>query len=96
MTLIVVQSLNRISLQPHELQHARLSCPSLSPRLLRFMAIESVKLSNRLILCHPLLLLSSIFLSIRVFSNEFYEASNLGWRRVFGGENPDEKQSVVY
>ena len=34
------------------------------------MSIESVMLSNHLILCHPLLLLSSIFASIRVFSNE--------------------------
>ena len=34
------------------------------------MSIESVMLSNHLILCHPLLLLPSIFPSIRVFSNE--------------------------
>ena len=34
------------------------------------MSIESVMPSNRLILCHPLLLLPSIFPSIRVFSNE--------------------------
>jgi len=34
------------------------------------MSIESVLLSNRLILCHPLLLLPSIFPSIRVFSSE--------------------------
>ena len=34
------------------------------------MSIESVILSNHLILCHPLLLLPSIFPSIRVFSNE--------------------------
>ena len=34
------------------------------------MSIESVMLSNRLILCHPLLPLPSIFPSIRVFSNE--------------------------
>ena len=38
--------------------------------LLRFMSIEWVMLSNHLILCHPLLLLPSIFPSIRVFSNE--------------------------
>ena len=38
--------------------------------LLKFMAIESVTLSNHLILCHPLLLPPSIFPSIRVFSNE--------------------------
>ena len=34
------------------------------------MSIESVMSSNHLILCHPLLLLPSIFPSIRVFSNE--------------------------
>ena len=34
------------------------------------MSIESVMLSNHLILCHPLLFPPSIFLSIRVFSNE--------------------------
>ena len=38
--------------------------------LLKFMSVESVMLSNHLILCCPLLLLSSIFPSIRVFSNE--------------------------
>ena len=38
--------------------------------LLRLMSIESVMLSNHLILCHPLVLLSSIFPNIRVFSNE--------------------------
>ena len=36
------------------------------------MSIESVMSSNHLILCHPLLLLPSIFPSIRVFSNESY------------------------
>ena len=39
-------------------------------RLLKLMSIESVIPSNHLILCHPLLLLPSIFPSIRVFSNE--------------------------
>ena len=38
--------------------------------LLTFMFIKSVMPPNHLILCHPLLLLSSIFPSIRVFSNE--------------------------
>ena len=37
--------------------------------LLRLMSIESVMPSNHLILCHPPLLLPSIFPSIRVFSN---------------------------
>ena len=38
--------------------------------LIKFMSIESVMPSNHLILCHPLLLLPSIFSSIRVFSKE--------------------------
>ena len=38
--------------------------------LLSFMAIESVMPSDHLILCHPLHLLPSAFLSIRVFANE--------------------------
>ena len=37
---------------------------------LNLRSIESVMPSNHLILCHPLLLLPSIFLSIKVFSNE--------------------------
>ena len=41
-----------------------------SRSLLKLMSIESLMLSNRLILCHPLLLLPSIIPSIRVFCNE--------------------------
>ena len=41
-----------------------------SQSLLKLMSIESVMPSNHLILCHPLLLLPSIFPSIRVFFNE--------------------------
>ena len=41
-----------------------------SQSLLKLMSIESVMPSNHLILCHPLLLLPSIFPSISVFSNE--------------------------
>ena len=41
-----------------------------SRSLLKLMSIKSVMASNHLILCHPLLLLSSIFPSIRIFSNE--------------------------
>ena len=59
------------SLQPHESQHARPPCPSPTPGVHpNSMSIESVMPSNHLILCHPLLLLPSIFPSIRVFSNE--------------------------
>ena len=38
--------------------------------LLKLMSVESVMTSNHLILCRPLLLLPSIFPSIRIFSNE--------------------------
>ena len=54
-------------LQPHGLQHARLPCPSPTPRV---CPIESVMPSNCLILCSPLLLPPSVFPSIRVFSSE--------------------------
>ena len=43
---------------------------TISQNLLRLMSIESMMLSNHLILCCPFLLLPSIFPSIRVFSNE--------------------------
>ena len=43
---------------------------TISQSLLKFMSIESVMPSNHLILCRPLLLLPSIFPSIRVFSKE--------------------------
>ena len=45
--------------------------------LLKLMFIELVMPSNHLILCHPLLLLPSIFPSIRVFSNE--SALHIRW-----------------
>ena len=43
---------------------------TISQSLLKLMSIKSVMPSNHFILCHPLLLLPSIFPSIRVFSNE--------------------------
>ena len=59
------------TLWPRGLQHARLPCPSLFSRsLLKLMSLESVILSNHLIVCHPLLFLASIFPSIRVISSE--------------------------
>ena len=43
---------------------------TISQSLFKLMSIESVMLSNHLILCHSLLLLPSIFPNIKVFSNE--------------------------
>ena len=67
-----VQSLSRVQLfvTPRTAQgQASLSITN-SWSLLQFMAIQSVMPSNHLDLCCPLLLLPSIFPSIRVFSNE--------------------------
>ena len=50
---------------------------TISRSLLKLMSIQSVMPSNHLILCHPLLLLPSIFPSIRVFSNE--SALDIRW-----------------
>ena len=59
------------SLWPNGLQHARLPClPPTPGACSNSVSIELVMPSNHLILCHPLLLLPSVFASIRVFSNE--------------------------
>ena len=49
--------------------------------LLKLMSIESMVLSDHLILCHPLLLLPSIFSSIGVFSNEW--AFHIKWPKYW-------------
>ena len=65
------------SLQPYESQHARPPCPSPTPGVLpKLTFTELVMPSNHLMLCCPLLLLSPILPSIRVFPNE----SNLHMR----------------
>ena len=70
------------SLRPHESQHARPSCPSTNCRsLLKPTSIESVMPSNHFILCRLLLLLPSIFPSIRVFSNE--SALRMRWPKYW-------------
>ena len=52
-----------------------------SQSLLKLISIESVMPSNHLILCHPLLLLPSIFPSIKVFSNE--SALHIRWPKYW-------------
>ena len=66
LVLLLSHSVMAECLQPHGLQHTRLPCPSPSPGV----CSNSCPLnSNRLILCHPFLLLPSVFPSIRVFFN---------------------------
>ena len=59
------------SLKPQGLQYSRLPCPSPTPGAYsNSCPSESVMPSNHQILCHPLLLLPSVFPSIRGFSSE--------------------------
>ena len=73
MLLFVVHSLSRVWLfvTPWTAAHQASLSFTISQSLLKFMSTESVIPSNRLILCHPLLLLPSIFPSFRVFSVGF-------------------------
>ena len=78
--LLLSCSVMSSSLQPHGLQHARLPCPSLPPGVCsNSLSFESVMPPNHLVLCCPLLLLPSIFPSIRVFP--------VSWLFVSGGQN---------
>ena len=71
-TVAVVQSLHHIQLfvTPWTAAHQASLSFTISQSLLKLMFIQQVMPSNHLILCHPFLLLPSIFPSIRVFSNE--------------------------
>ena len=69
------------SLWPHEPQHARPLSITNFWSLPKLMSIESVMLSNHLILCCPLLLQPSIFPNIRVFSNE--SALRIRWPKYW-------------
>ena len=70
--LIVVQLLSRVQLFVTPWTAARQASLSItnSRSLVKLMSIVSAMPSNHLILCHPLLLLPSIFPSVRVLSNE--------------------------
>ena len=68
------------SLRPYEPQHARLPCPSPTPRV-HPNPCPLNRSSSHLILCHPLLLLPSIFRSIRLFSNE--SALRIRWPKYW-------------
>ena len=80
----VVQSLSHVWLLGTPWTAARQASLSftISRSLLKVTSIESVMPSNHLILCHSLLLLPSIFPSIRVFSNE--SALCIRWPKYWG------------
>ena len=60
----------RLFVTPWTAEHQASLSFTISQNLLKLMSIELVMSSNHLILCYPLLLLSSIFPNIRVFSND--------------------------
>ena len=67
---------------------------AISPSFLKLMSIKSVMPSNHLILCCPLLLLPSVFLSIRIFSSE--SALHIMWPNCWSFNfsiNPSNKCS---
>ena len=68
-----------------------------SQSLLKLMSIESVVPSNHLVLCRPLLLLPSIFPSIRVFSNELVLLNRWSkyWSFSFSNSPSDEHSGLI-
>ena len=81
--VVVVQSLSRVWLfvTPWTGAHQVSLTSTVSQSLLKFMSFKSVMLSNHFILCCPLLLLPSIFLSIRVCFNEL--ALQIRWPKYW-------------
>ena len=81
--VIVVQLLSHVQLfvTPLTTGHQASLCSIISPNLLKFISVESVMLSNHLILCKPLPLLPSVFASIRFLSNE--SALHIGWPKYW-------------
>ena len=81
--IVVVQSLSHVRLfvTPWTVAHQTSLPFTISWSLLKLMFIEWVMPSNHLILCRPLLLLPSIFPSIKVFSNE--SALHIRWPKYW-------------
>ena len=78
--VVIVQSLSHVRLCEPIVCQVFMSF-AISPSLLKLLSIESVMPYNHFILCRPLLLLPSIFPSIRVFSNE--SALHIRWPKYW-------------
>ena len=94
--ILVIQSLSRVQLfaTPWTVAHQAPLSYIISRSLFKFMFIELMMLSSHLMLCHLILLLPSIFLSIRVFSNEL--ALHIRWPRYWSfifSNNPSKEYS---
>ena len=81
MMMLLLLSCIWLFVTPWTVAHQAPLSSTISQSLLKFMSTESVILFNHLILCHPLLLLPSIFPSIRVFFNE--SALCIGWPKYW-------------
>ena len=79
--LLYRRSVTSDSLWPHGLQHTSFPVLTISWSLLKLMSIELVMPFNHLVLCCPLLLLPSIFPSIRGFSKEL--ALHIRWPKYW-------------
>ena len=95
---VVIQSLSHVQLfaTPWTAAHQDSLSFTISWSLLRFMSIESVMLSNHLILSHPLLLLPSVFPSIKVFSSE---SVHIRWPKYWSSSfniSPSKEDSVLF
>ena len=81
---------------PWAVAHQASLSSTLSRSLIKFMSIESVMLSNQLILCCPLLLLPSNFPSISVFPNE--SAPHIRWPKYWSFSfniSPSNEYSIL-
>ena len=95
---VVVQSLSHVQLfvTPWIAAYQASLSFTNSQSLLKLMSIELVMASNHLILCHPLLLLPSVFPSIRVFSHE--SALHIRWPKYWSFSfsiSPSNEYSVL-
>ena len=93
-----VQSLSRVQLfaTPWTAAHQAFLSITKSQSLLKFMSIELMMSSNHLILCRPLLLVPSIFLSIRVFSTK--SVLHIRWPKYWSfsfSEYPNEYSGLI-
>ena len=70
-----------------------ISVPHCRPWMLKFISIESVMLSNPLVLCSPLLFLPSIFPSTRVFSSK--SALHIKWPNIRASDSSEDLSKNV-
>ena len=93
--VVAVQPLSRVRLfeNPCTAAHQAPLSFTISWSLLKLMSTESVILSNHLTLCCPLLLLTPVFPSNRVFSNEWIQCNHMSpYQKEAGGSESDKER----